>query len=461
MKGTRSLLSDKKLRIEGDFRKAVWDDYKIVVHPVADYAKRMRGRRIFNIDHPGESSAPTLVRRSRFNDVPREDNPFDVSALRGDRATLVVDTGDLDLFRPRLFWLLGKGGSDLADRAPGKGASPVPLKHGSGVHFAGVRMGGRYALALGDGALLRDDAELLPTVEGRLLQVRPKSPARPVTVTIRSTPTLAAFGRIVTIARIVSNEPALRWHDDCRPAERIATDVHRIRTFHRVEDLDRDAKIHVSFGGQDTSGLRLSNGRLGGAWNGGRVFTFSSTKRTRAALGAGTLDLDVAGRKRMLILRAVGPNGEGLPWVEASLVAEDDDPVAQRMLEVARGIAKDGRRNALERGWVHGLGNYSPAEDLADTAVVEALGNETSAAFPTRDMRLRLYREGAWYSTRRRATSDVHGYIVYPGAHLSPGRRYVLYLWSRSRNDLQPDGRIVFQTARGVTDLGVVRLPTP
>ena len=69
-----------------------------------------------------------------------------------------------------------------------------------------------------------------------------------------------------------------------------------------------------------------------------------------------------------------------------------------------------------------------------------------------------LRREGAWYSTRSRLFSSDHGYMNLETG-LVPGKRYVLYLWSRSRDEMTPDRRIDFVAAEGITDLGVVILP--
>jgi hypothetical protein len=56
--------------------------------------------------------------------------------------------------------------------------------------------------------------------------------------------------------------------------------------------------------------------------------------------------------------------------------------------------------------------------------------------------------------------TDEHGYGWSEDAGLEPGKLYVLYLWSQSCNDLQPDRRIVFKATEGVTDLGVIALPS-
>ena len=55
--------------------------------------------------------------------------------------------------------------------------------------------------------------------------------------------------------------------------------------------------------------------------------------------------------------------------------------------------------------------------------------------------------------------SDSEGYVV---AHrnFEAGKIYVLYFWSRSRDDLRPDRRFLFRAQEGLNDLGAIRLPS-
>ena len=73
----------------------------------------------------------------------------------------------------------------------------------------------------------------------------------------------------------------------------------------------------------------------------------------------------------------------------------------------------------------------------------------------------RLRKHGAWYDTRNHACGDHHGYLTMSAQDIKPGQRYVLYLWSASRDDLEPDRRIVFEAQTGITDLGAIVLEPP
>jgi hypothetical protein len=65
---------------------------------------------------------------------------------------------------------------------------------------------------------------------------------------------------------------------------------------------------------------------------------------------------------------------------------------------------------------------------------------------------------GAWYNTSQKLNSNHAGYMC-SDQMLVAGKHYVLYLWSNSRDELQPDRRIDFIAGEGMTDLGVVTLP--
>lgn len=66
-----------------------------------------------------------------------------------------------------------------------------------------------------------------------------------------------------------------------------------------------------------------------------------------------------------------------------------------------------------------------------------------------------MRKNGAWYSTFRKLQSDRCGYMD-GRFELEPGKRYVLYHWSNSRDELLPDRRIDFVATQRVTDLVVL-----
>lgn len=164
-----------------------------------------------------------------------------------------------------------------------------------------------------------------------------------------------------------------------------------------------------------------------------------------------------------LALRVIGNGGEGLPWVEGSIVDLEHDRRAQRLRGLETHLAAEGKRPELDflfGSRLHGDPDAF-AEATIEPAVMEQyLGEEFLKQSDDRGDLAWYARNNAWYDTHRKFKSDEHGYIVNMGMRLVPGRKYVLYLWSDSRNDLQPDARIVFEATAGMTDIGAINLPS-
>jgi hypothetical protein len=164
-----------------------------------------------------------------------------------------------------------------------------------------------------------------------------------------------------------------------------------------------------------------------------------------------------------LVLRVIGNGGEGLPWVEGSLVDLEHDRRARRLRGVETHLAAEGKRPELDFLFGSRLHEDPDAygEATIEPAVMEQyLGEEFLKQSDDRGDLAWYARNNAWYDTHRKFKSDEHGYIVNMGMRLVPGRKYVLYLWSDSRDDLQPDARIVFEATAGVTDIGAINLPS-
>ena len=164
-----------------------------------------------------------------------------------------------------------------------------------------------------------------------------------------------------------------------------------------------------------------------------------------------------------LVLRVIGNMGEGLPWTEGSLVDLEHDRRARRLREVETHLATEGKRPVLGADLGDRMYEDPDSFDAAaiDPAVMEQfLGEEFLKQSDDRGDLAWYARNNAWYDTHRKFKSDEHGYIVNMGQKLVPGRKYVLYLWSDSRDDLQPDARIVFEATEGMTDIGAINLPS-
>ena len=161
----------------------------------------------------------------------------------------------------------------------------------------------------------------------------------------------------------------------------------------------------------------------------------------------------------VLIARAVGPQAEGLPWVQGLLVDYEQDEVARQVREIAS------RWPSYRPLTISDYDAYN--QKLAELALEpseqklrDALGDELYESFETDEQRLWYASQGAWYDTYRKVYSDDHGYIAIEKPKLTPGKCYVMYLWSNSKDEFKPDARFVFQVdENGVSDLGAIHLP--
>ena len=163
------------------------------------------------------------------------------------------------------------------------------------------------------------------------------------------------------------------------------------------------------------------------------------------------------------VLRVIGPNNEGLPWVEGSIVPYEQDERARRLRDVERSLNADGVRPELDS--VFGLSYYGAEEEFNEENIeAERMELFLGEKFleQTKDKADLAYyaRSGAWYNTRARVRTDDAGYVFTMHAPVNDSQKYVLYLWSNSRDDLQPVARIVFEATGELTDLGAITLPT-
>ena len=161
---------------------------------------------------------------------------------------------------------------------------------------------------------------------------------------------------------------------------------------------------------------------------------------------------------KLLVLRAVDPNGAGMPGVQGLLLEYDDDVVAGQVRERCAARENCPIISRTDAGVYRAtLTNLEAKPD--PTQLRALMGDDAFEAFDTDAQRLWFARYGAWYRSNVRIRSDNHGYVATEMDALEPGKIYVLYLWGGSRNDLHPDARIVFKAEPSVTDLGALTLP--
>ncbi|MCC6573928.1 MAG: hypothetical protein IT462_09055 [Planctomycetes bacterium] len=175
--------------------------------------------------------------------------------------------------------------------------------------------------------------------------------------------------------------------------------------------------------------------------------------------GTGSLQPTLQPLRPLLALRAVGTTCGGLPWVQGVVVSYEQDEFNRAM---RRRIVSQEIQPAL--GEKDAAGKYLSSAHFkqttdSDEALRALMGEANYDAFDSRSQREFFFRHGTWYDTQLTVASDSHGYIAADYADIKPGKRYVLYLWSNSRDDIKPDLRIDFIASEGCTDLGAVILP--
>ncbi len=224
----------------------------------------------------------------------------------------------------------------------------------------------------------------------------------------------------------------------------------------------RDTWSQVQLRAELSGGSRLMKPRRGGSSVDEDGLTIYDAKVYRLehdldlaqgfdAVAAAGVPLQV---RPMLALRAVGENGEGLPWVSGTLLEYEQDEFCQGIRD-----ALGGTHPRIEADHLQHAEAMATEGEAREAAIENLIGEETARLLTQPQQREWFAKHGAWYDTNSRMRSHEHGYVLHE-RKLEPGKVYVLYLWSESRDDLKPDRRIVFKATEGVTDLGVITLPS-
>lgn len=163
-------------------------------------------------------------------------------------------------------------------------------------------------------------------------------------------------------------------------------------------------------------------------------------------------------------MRVVAADGTPTPVVEVSPIPIEEDQLATAMRKLETDLAAKGerppapetfdlqRQNAL-RAAVDKNKGYNAA------GLKEAMGDEIHDALQKKEYRDRYALYGAWYNSHWRMDGDEDGYVMSGYVNLEKDKLYALYIWGKSRDDLNPDMRVVVRGQGEATDLGVIRLP--
>jgi len=163
----------------------------------------------------------------------------------------------------------------------------------------------------------------------------------------------------------------------------------------------------------------------------------STDLRKQLASGKARVKLKWSG----VLWRAVDAQGRAVPWVEATLLRADDAATAIKLRK---------RWQNVRKGRVTKNVDYKP-DYASEMAEVRKITLEKAAL----DL---LERTGAWYDTEAKCQAVGCGFISW-ACELEAGKKYVLFLWSNSRDELMPDKRIDFTATQGLMDLGAIVLP--
>ena len=159
-------------------------------------------------------------------------------------------------------------------------------------------------------------------------------------------------------------------------------------------------------------------------------------------------EVEIALIQKTLILRAINNTDSGLPWVEASLVAFEDLSVAS---EIQTAFNDSSNNQFLES--LANVGINDPVEMSKNIEITDKL----KIIFSKEDVLEYFYKNGTWYNATAKGVSDSKGYLILKSEELIPGKKYTLFLWHQTENDLKPDKEISFIAQKGITDLGAIR----
>jgi hypothetical protein len=158
--------------------------------------------------------------------------------------------------------------------------------------------------------------------------------------------------------------------------------------------------------------------------------------------------IDIAPIQNGLILRAINYKLSGIPWVEASLVKNEDITIALNVKQIiSNPVNLDFFKNLTDKDI-----NLKP-----NMVMDKVISKKLNQLFPVKKELDYFLLNGSWYNANARSFSDSAGYLILNSADLIPDKKYTLFLWCRSLDEIKPDKEISFIAQKGITDLGAIR----
>ncbi|MFH1023826.1 MAG: hypothetical protein V1809_10630 [Planctomycetota bacterium] len=457
--------------IESAFDGPEWNDYPVICDPVDDLETRLSEFPLRNDGNPGGKSwAEKPATPYRYTPDTTDMNPYDDRTVPNGYRRIIVTLDAPPGIRPRVEGHPYNNGNqdewmDIAMRSnPAGWWGDVPVSYSKEEEEIECRV------SFVDGKLFSTLPEVVKLPHQLTpVPIRRHVVAVPTTALLRLSPTLSAFadGRLG-----VNNTDAVfeRNGDDFRlVSAQPAGESIPLRLPKMLEGLKVQKNMvkqtRVNEGSVVTK--ILSDALLVKA-------CLSSDNLAQDSLDAGAYFLEPVGK--MLVLRAVDQTGGGIPWVDGVVLpadrervclhvrdrvsAKDNDVVAelQRILPPVEVSYDESLQRLInpDVGWdvnIHQFILEKPEDEIR-----RVFGNKIVKVFPNRKELALFISEGGWFPRDNRLKSDDRGYLA---AHLEliPEKRYVLYLWSTSRDPAAPNKRLVFVAGKTVTDLGAIALP--
>lgn len=179
-----------------------------------------------------------------------------------------------------------------------------------------------------------------------------------------------------------------------------------------------------------------------------KMFEDSISIEVSELINSPTKEIEISPFQNTLIARAINTLDAGLPWVEASLVAAENLSIAYEIRKAFNDSNYFNFLNDLAR---------VPFSDPSDGNFKVETFDKLKLIFPKIEVYDYFLKNGTWYSSTAKSVSDSKGYLVLKSNELIPGKKYVLFLWGLSQDELKPDKEILFVAKKGITDLGVIK----
>lgn len=408
----KGLFERDNLEFEDTFEGDEWDEHVVTLTPTIEYAAATEARKIANESDPGNKS----ILSAPIDPPPPAFDPRDESTVPADCWRILVPRDAVYEISPKLTLLQnGKGMSDSRYRG-------FALK--GDVWWANV--GNEYAAAIEWQSPLvvigANSAQHVSRAEA-IVEVKPPSQLVELAFDWPSETTKALGATVhVQVGADASTQVQQFEHPTDAPIR-----LFFERSFLELSDDNRRVVLHIS---RDQNYYTGSPPIVG---------YFALTAKARKQLLGG--QSKIAPTWSGVVWRSVDTKGRPLPWVEASLMTAEEAALAIELRKTWREVRQARLRDNAD---------YKPDFNSEWREVGDLTTDATAREF--------LASTGAWYNTRWKAQQSGLGYNVIHGS-LQAGKKYVLFLWSNSRDELLPDKRIDFTATAGINDLGVIVLP--